>query len=208
MDRTEDLILHALKARGPQMAETIAGQLGLTAPAVRRHLVALSDGGLVDFTDAAGAVGRPKRIWRLTAAAESRFPDSHASLTLEMIDAIREVHGETGLEALISRREARMVARYTQALATLRDVKSKVARLSELRSEEGYMASWEQLGRKTYMLAENHCPICAAARACQGFCRSELEVFAAVLGSDVSVTREDHILAGARRCAYRIVAQA
>lgn len=189
------------------MAETIASELGLTAPAVRRHLVGQLDRGLVDFADVAGAVGRPKRIWRLTATADSRFPDSHASLTLEMIGAIREVHGEAGLEALISRREARMVERYKLALAKPRDVKSKVARLSELRSEEGYMAAWEQLGRKTYLLVENHCPICAAARACQGFCRSELEVFATVLGSDVAITREDHIVAGARRCAYRIVAR-
>jgi predicted ArsR family transcriptional regulator len=29
------------------------------------------------------------------------------------------------------------------------------------------------------LLIENHCPICAAAEACQGFCRSELEVFQA-----------------------------
>ncbi|MGH2578525.1 MAG: MarR family transcriptional regulator, partial [Actinomycetota bacterium] len=42
------------------------------------------------------------------------------------------------------------------------------------------------------------------ARACQGFCRSELEVFRDVLGPGVEVERVEHILAGARRCAYRI----
>ena len=55
-----------------------------------------------------------------------------------------------------------------------------------------------------FTLVENHCPICAAATACQGFCRAELEVFRSVLGDDVTVERTDHILAGARRCAYRI----
>lgn len=52
------------------------------------------------------------------------------------------------------------------------------------------------------MLVENHCPICAAATACAGFCRSELETFRAVLSAEVE--RSEHILAGARRCAYRI----
>lgn len=56
-----------------------------------------------------------------------------------------------------------------------------------------------------FLLIENHCPICAAAAACQGLCRSELAVFRAVLGSDVVVDRVDHILAGARRCAYRVM---
>jgi predicted ArsR family transcriptional regulator len=58
----------------------------------------------------------------------------------------------------------------------------------------------------SWILAENHCPICAAARNCQGFCRSELSVFRAVLGPEVTVERVEHILAGARRCAYRIAA--
>ncbi|MES2724598.1 MAG: MarR family transcriptional regulator, partial [Pseudomonadota bacterium] len=55
-----------------------------------------------------------------------------------------------------------------------------------------------------FLLVENHCPICAAAAACQGFCRAELMVFRAVLGPGVHIERTDHILAGARRCAYRI----
>jgi predicted ArsR family transcriptional regulator len=55
-----------------------------------------------------------------------------------------------------------------------------------------------------FLLVENHCPVCAAARTCQGLCASELEVFRRVLGPDVTVERSDHILAGARRCAYRV----
>ena len=56
-----------------------------------------------------------------------------------------------------------------------------------------------------FLLVENHCPICAAARACQGFCRSELEIFHRVLGPGCAVERLEHILAGSRRCAYRII---
>ena len=57
---------------------------------------------------------------------------------------------------------------------------------------------------KGVLLVENHCPICAAAKACQQFCRSELRVFQEALGDDVTVERVDHILAGARRCAYLV----
>ena len=56
-----------------------------------------------------------------------------------------------------------------------------------------------------FLLIENHCPVCRAAAACTGLCAAELSVFQAVLGIDVEVTRGDHILAGARRCAYRVV---
>ena len=64
-----------------------------------------------------------------------------------------------------------------------------------------FRASRYEEGEGDYLLLENHCPVCSAARACQGLCASELELFQRVLGPGVTVVREDHILAGARRCA-------
>jgi predicted ArsR family transcriptional regulator len=37
-------------------------------------------------------------------------------------------------------------------------------------------------------------------------CGKELEVFRAVLGQDVTVERTEHMVVGARRCAYRVAA--
>jgi len=56
----------------------------------------------------------------------------------------------------------------------------------------------------SFLLIENHCPICAAAKTCQGFCRSELELFRAAFGAGTSVTRQEHLLSDGRRCAYRV----
>ncbi|HEX8405442.1 MAG TPA: hypothetical protein VF670_12545, partial [Duganella sp.] len=44
----------------------------------------------------------------------------------------------------------------------------------------------------------------AAARKCQQFCRSELDLFQRVLGADCTVGRVEHMLDGARRCVYVI----
>lgn len=121
-----------------------------------------------------------------------------------MIAGIRQIFGEDGLDRLIAVRESEIEQRYDGALSGLADLGKKVARLAELRSDEGYMADWQALPDGSYLLAENHCPICAAARICQGFCRSELAVFRKVLGPEASVERAEHIILGARRCAYRI----
>ena len=66
------------------------------------------------------------------------------------------------------------------------------------------MAEVEAQEDGTFLLIENHCPICTAAEAYQEFCRSELEMFEAALGAGVSVSRQEHLLAGARRCVYRV----
>lgn len=207
VSNSEDRILRFLKFRGPQPTAAIARHLKMTLPGARKHLSALLEAKWVSFADDAGSVGRPKRSWQLTALADKRFPDSHAVLTLEMIGAIRQVFGDEGLDRLIATRESETENRYGAALSACRDMGKKVAKLAELRSAEGYMADWQALPDGTFILAENHCPICAAARLCQGFCRSELQVFQRALGSSVTVERAEHILGGARRCAYRIGAK-
>jgi predicted ArsR family transcriptional regulator len=202
---TGERILRFLKFRGPQTAETIARHLGITVPGTRKHLVALLDDGLVGHFDETGSVGRPRRHWQLTEKAQVRFPDAHAVLTLEMIASIRTVFGADGLGRLIDERERQTLARYRAALADIEGLAARVECLARMRSEEGYMAEAVRLDDGALLLVENHCPICVAARACQNFCRSELDVFAAALGPDVVVERGEHLLSGSRRCTYRIV---
>ena len=66
------------------------------------------------------------------------------------------------------------------------------------------LAEMEKQADGSFLLVENHCPICAAATECQGFCKSELDVFRRTLGPGRTVERVEHALAGARRCVYRI----
>ena len=66
------------------------------------------------------------------------------------------------------------------------------------------MAEWRRSRDGSLTLIENHCPIRAAAGVCSSLCRAELELFQALLGDDLSVERTEHMLDGARRCAYRI----
>jgi len=203
----EDRLLYLIKSLGPQSTQALASALAITLPGARKHLKSLLDKGLVAFEDVARSVGRPKRLWHLTQAAERRFPDTHAALTLDIIGSAREVYGEDGLDRLILEREKTMSERYRAALSDCENLSQKVGRLAEIRSQEGYMAEAQNVGGSAFLLVENHCPICAAARACQGFCRSELRLFAASLGPDARIERSEHILSGARRCAYRITPQ-
>ncbi len=148
-------------------------------------------------------VGRPSRVWSLTGAGHARFPDTHAELTVQLIGAIRGALGERALDRIIGARQEGIRQSYRAALAGARTLGTRVARLAEIRAREGYMAEWRRDG-DGFLLVENHCPICAAATACQGFCRSELEIFRDALGEDAEIERVEHLLAGARRCAYRI----
>lgn len=202
--KSSDQILFLLKTRGPKTAQQLAQLMELTSMGARRQLEAAQEKGLVEFEDTADKVGRPSRRWLLTAAGHARFPDRHADLTLQLIGQARAVFGEEGLERLIASREKAIEAHYRMEVSDQPDLAARVEALARARDAEGYMAETEVRGDGSVLLIENHCPICAAARECQNFCRSELEIFQRVIGEGASVERAEHLLAGARRCVYVI----
>ena len=198
-------VLFHLKMRGPQSAAMIARRLGVTAMAVRQHLYKLAEEELVEFDDERRGPGRPLRVWKLMPKADARFPDAHAGLTVELLSTLRSTFGEQGLDKLIAERTRQQEREYEKRMpegdASLRE---RVAALTRIRREEGYLAEFSSKRDGSFLIVENHCPICAAASVCQGLCREELTLFRTLLGKGVQVERVDHILSGARRCAYRI----
>ncbi len=203
-DRSQDRLLFHLKTRGAQTAADAGARLGMTSVGARQHLLKLEQAGLVESEDRQQGRGRPKKYWQLTERGHGRFPDRHSDLTLDLLTSTREVFGERGLERLIGHRERASIAGYGKLVGKQRSLRRKLATLADLRSQEGYMASVIEETGGSFLFVEDHCPICAAAAACQGLCRSELAIFRTVLGTGVTVERTEHILAGARRCAYRV----
>lgn len=221
----EERLLFELKSRGPQPVAALAVALVITPMGAHKLLARLEEQGLVRARDEgrepsrdAGGVGgdadgdggaprlgRPRKLWSLTEAGHGRFPDRHGDLTVQLIQQVKGLFGESGLDQLIAARERDSEQRYRAALARCRSTADKVRELARLRAEEGYMARAERDGRD-WLLVEDHCPICAAAQSCQGFCRSELALFQRCLGPELRVERTEHLLAGARRCAYRVSA--
>ena len=203
--KTRDRILFILKTRGPQTTGELARRLDRTPMGIRIHLKALTEARLVEFSEEPGEVGRPARLWHLTEEARDQFPDGHADLTVDLIEQVRAVFGERGLDRVIEHRAETVLESYRQVVPGKEaPLEKRVAALARERSREGYMASWRKAADGSLHLVENHCPICAAAELCLGLCRTELELFRSLLGPGVGVERTEHLLDGARRCAYVI----
>lgn len=201
-ENTSDRILFTLKTAGSQSAQQIADRFSISLMGAHKALQTLVDAELVSGIDKVGGRGRPKRYFQLTENGHKRFPDNHADLAVEMVNDVKVLFGNTGLDKLIAARENRQFANYSAKIQG--DLEERVRQLAALRSEEGYMARVEPTGDESFLLIEDHCPICAAAKVCQGFCRSELLIFQMVLGADIVVERQEHLLSNGRRCAYLI----
>lgn len=199
-----DTILAKLKSQGAMTSGTLAKALNMTSMGARQHLLRLERKKLVSHFLERANIGRPKQMWQLTELGHQRFPDRHADLTLQLLDSVNTVFGEQGLAQLITVREQQILKRYQEALKHCKTLASKVSTLALIRSDEGYIARVEKVSDQHYVLIENHCPICAAASQCQSFCRSELAIFQQCLGDNYKVQRGEYLLAGDRRCSYKI----
>jgi predicted ArsR family transcriptional regulator len=202
--RTRRAIVKRLKQEGAIDAETLASHFNITAMAVRQHLYALQKEGLVTYQEEPRPMGRPAKLWQLTPAADRFFPDRYAELTLGLINSMKEAFGEAGLDRLLEVRTREQIQAYQAIVPRDDSLYQRVEALAEQRTEEGYMAEVVTQADGTFLLSEKHCPICAVATACTGLCRMEMEIFQAALGEDVTIERIEHILAGDRRCVYRV----
>lgn len=195
--------LWILKTQGSKDVKELADEMDITVEGARFHLIKLEKKGLVKSESVAEGRGRPKQMWSLTQEGHNRFPDAHADLTANLIDMMRETMGQQAVDNVIEANGKRTLSKYTEELQEADNLEERIAKLADIRSREGYMAEYKK-DEEGYLLIENHCPICTAAEKCQGFCRAELNIFQKVLGDEVEVERVEHIIKGARRCAYRI----
>ncbi len=177
----------------------------MTTMGARQHLNDLEQRGYVSQTrEEKQTRGRPVHLWKLTEKGHAQFPDAHSQIAVELIDVIRSTLGEEDLERIIDARGESQLIQYREELDQHgEDVELRIARLAEIRSEEGYMAEVRLLP-DGWLLIENHCPICSAAKQCQNFCKSELWIFQQLFQGSADVSRTDYLLDGARRCAYKV----
>ena len=202
--RTRKAILDILKQEGPQDSKMLAERLEVTAMAIRQHLYAMQDEKLLTYQEVPRPKGRPAKMWELTTAANKFFPDGNSELLVNMIDLIGDLYGEDGLTKLIQTRSQNQLVQYKEQLKPTDTLAKKLQTIAKIRTDEGYMAEIKAQDDGSYLLIENHCPICAAAQTCRKFCTAEQVLFQRLLAPDATVHRSEYILDGGRRCVYEV----
>jgi predicted ArsR family transcriptional regulator len=201
---TRQRLLDLLKVEGPSDARTLAARLKISTMAVRQHLYALRIQRAVDSKVQARPRGRPAKIWSLKKAADRYFPDSHAALSLDLLRIARSALGERPLRDKLVAWAKENAARLVKGLRAKASFRARLHALWAIHARHGYMPEIETGKDGTIHLIQNHCPIHAAASECDGLCEAELEFIRSALGHNYTVFRVGHMLAGQRRCVFRI----
>ena len=196
---TRRRILTLLKTEGRLTADAIGGRLGITTSGVRQHLTALERDGLVAYEPVQAGLGRPTYQYHLTGLAEELFPKRYPALTNELLQYVEQDGGAAVVDRLFARRADRRVKDARRRIEGL-DLEARVAEMTRILDEDGYVAEWSKVGSDAYRIVENNCAIVGVALLYGQACSSELDFLREALDADVE--REAHLLKGKHVCSY------
>lgn len=194
-----DILLELKRAPG-LTARDLGDRLGLSLNAVRHHLKELEAEQVIEYRREQRGVGAPAFAYLLTPAGEGLFPRRYEALVTEVLARLQDPAGRSALLDAVEARYAALARRLEAELADA-PAEERVARVTRILTDEGYMAEWAQAGDRL-TLREHNCAIHAAAEQVPEICDAEARFLSQVLGGQVE--RRSHILTGCGSCEYSI----
>ncbi|WP_129843824.1 helix-turn-helix domain-containing protein [Streptomyces sp. RFCAC02] len=191
---TRQRVVRSIRDHGPSTAAELAGRLGLTQAAVRRHLDTLAAEGLVEPRErrsrGSRGRGRPAKAFALTDDGRDAFDQAYDELAVEALRWIERAAGggERGAAAVLAFARARAAEQAERCRPYVERAApgDRVAALAEALSAQGYAAASRGTDVRTgEQLCQHHCPVAHAAARYPQLCDAETEVFSELLGSHV-----------------------
>ena len=184
-DPTRERILELLLTHGTRTASELADELQLTATGIRRHLSNLVEAGLIeaheDQPDGPRGRGRPAKTYQLTVAGRQGFGEHYDNLAASALAELVAALGPDALDRVAASQLREVEADYAARRAADPDA-DPLVQLAAALSAAGYFASSHADGE----LCMHHCPVAHVAARFPQLCQAETEVFARLLGTDLS----------------------
>jgi predicted ArsR family transcriptional regulator len=212
-DAPRDRVFSAVLEHGPVSAATLADRLGVTPAAVRRHLEALADEGLIAARAAptTGRRGRPARVFVATERGQGAAPGDYDGLAVSALEYLQENVGDRAVQDFAEQRFAALEERYAPVVdAAGPDPRERARALARELSADGFSASARTVAVSPLattaggtpvggvQLCQGHCPVHAVAARFPQLCEAETRAFSRMLG--VHVQRLATIANGAHVC--------
>lgn len=196
-------LLVALRKAQPLTAQALGERFGLTANALRRHLKALEEDGLVRYARDVRGVGAPTFMYSLTSAGEALFPQRSTAVLARALSVLRRERGSAAVAGVLEGEWDRLAAEAAPVLAAL-PAGERLALVAELLTAEGYMAEVEAAapGEPWPTLRIHNCAMRGIAEQFPEACEVEAAYVARLVGAPV--VRVAHRRDGCGRCVYGV----
>ncbi|MFE3069530.1 helix-turn-helix transcriptional regulator [Streptomyces sp. NPDC059247] len=185
---TRNRVVRSILDHGPSTVADLAGRVGLTQAAVRRHLDSLVGENVVEAREqrvyGARTRGRPAKVFALTDCGRDALDQSYDSLAVEALRWIeRNAGGEAAVAAFARDRIESQAGAYREAVEAAEPARRAEA-LAKALTADGYAATARNapVGEQ---LCQHHCPVAHVAEQYPQLCEAETEFFSRLLGTHV-----------------------
>ncbi len=184
---TRERVVRSILVDGASTAAALAERLDLTPAAVRRHLDALLEEGMIAAREPRSGTtrgrGRPAKVFALTEAGRDHFDQQYDDLAVQALRFLAETGGEDAVREFANRRVSFIEDRFDATLADNPHL-SPTEALAQIFTDEGYAASVREVpvGEQ---LCQQHCPVSHVAHEFPQLCEAETEAIGRVLGRHV-----------------------
>ena len=177
-------ILEALKRSDGMAVSELAKQLQMSYMGVKQHCVNLEKKGyLKTWRVPRTQGGRPEKLYRLTEACEELFPQAGVSLTLNLLQGVRQLYGEAAPEKMLFHHFEDQRQRWFERMKGRNSLAEKATKLAELRDSEGCFSKCTYEAQDGLRIEEYHHPMAAIFEAYPNAIRMELQMMEQLLGS-------------------------
>ncbi|MEI6176500.1 MAG: hypothetical protein WCS43_06380 [Verrucomicrobiota bacterium] len=153
-------VLEELKLSGETSVSDIARSLGGSYMAIKTHCEELTKAGYLVRTRLPRAeVGRPEIFYSLSTKADALFPQAGADFTLELLEGVRLMFGESAPEKLLFQYFQKQSDGLEKRLEKLQTIKEKAAKIAALRTQQGYAGFCKQDPDEPLRIVELHNPL-------------------------------------------------
>jgi predicted ArsR family transcriptional regulator len=203
MQKTRQKIIEYLRQHGEATVDELSEALdSLTAVTVRHHLDILRGEGLVAPPEARHRTspGRPKYVYRLTAKAESLFPDNLRVLTDTMLAELKSTLNPEQINVFFDGVAERM-AQTAGPGDPHETLEQRLDRVVEHLTGHGYEANWEKT-RRGYVLHTSNCPYSSVVERHDHLCHLDARYIGRLLGA--TPERLSHLRQNGDSCSYLV----
>ena len=199
---TRERVLQTLLTRQNCTINEIAEAVEINPISVRHHITKLQADGLVDSAEQRHGVGRPRRIYFLTADGRELFPTRYLRLTSMLLDQLKESVPQNTLDKVFTSIAENMASKHTNDLNGL-TIEQRLDLVKNLLNQEGFSVEWERQG-DTYQIHESNCPYYYIGQNHPEVCSVDMTVIHTVLA--VPTEKVKCMLNGDSQCTYIIPA--
>ena len=197
---SEQAALKLLKEYGGGLAvKEMCERLSVSSMAVRRQLIFLEGNDLIVSQREKQKIGRPLQRYYLTEKGHEHFDRHYAELAAELLTELGVLDGKSKISQPFQLRRKTELDRYQDRVKG-RTLESRVHQVTQILTENGYMAKWEKIDENKYLIREMNCAVAQVARKFPQTCIEEEHLLAELL--QAKVTRQHHILRKDQFCSY------